>query len=201
PGGFFEAGKNRAGIFDFFRRRFCYHRILRPRQRVGRLRRGRGRRGRHRPGLSGGARRAGRRGGPRPGAGSKPGAAARPRPGGGVWVVWGAGGWLGGIWRLWGVLPGILTRWRRRWKWSAGHIGWGAGRRITERTAELGRNRPSRERSADHNQECGDSSHDRLLGQLFAFVQWPCFAHVPVNIANSPKTSAPTLATPPLDPP
>jgi len=106
---------------------------------------------------------------------------------------------LGRILLLCGVLSWILNRWRLRWKWSARHIGWGAGRRITERTAELGRNRPSRERSADHNQEYGDSSHDRLLGQLFAFVQWPCFAHVPVNMWNAAKTGAPNVGTAAID--
>jgi hypothetical protein len=78
---------------------------------------------------------------------------------------------LGGILLLRGVASGILN-WRRlRWKWAAGYVSRRPWRRIPESAAELGRNRPSRECGADHDQECGDSSHNGdLLVQVFASV-------------------------------
>jgi hypothetical protein len=38
-----------------------------------------------------------------------------------------------------------------------------------------------------------------LLVQVFAFVQWPRFAHAPVNMWNAAKTGAPDVRTEAID--
>jgi len=166
-GDLIEPGENGAGVLYLLCRCFRNHRVIRPRRGIGGLRR------RRISGCSRGAvrwrwrsRRARRR---RQGLRLDPSRRTRDA----LWrrIRLRAALLSGILLRRW-VLSRILHRRRLRRKRSAGHVSRWPWRRITESAAELSRNRPNRERGTDHNQECGDSSHDEVVSRLLR-LRWP----------------------------